>query len=462
MIHYIKVVAEDGDEPLELPTEEDGTILLTTLSAQFPGSCGLKYRNPDSGTMRGIRLSDGRLYPPDNDWGKQVFVSVFPKAEGKSTPASDPVPKPVKSSSRQKCSDLIVLGLPWKSTEDDLRNYFSQFGDLLMVQVKKDPKTGQSKGFGFVRFAEYESQMKCMAQRHMIDGRWCDVRIPNSKEGAQQMMNRKVFVGRCTEDMTAEDLRAYFTKFGEVVDVFIPKPFRAFAFVSFADPDIAQSLCGEDHIIKGASVHISGAAPKSNEKQGGGYGGGMGVGGGGDRRLAGSNHSHLGYSPNYSQGSWGHVARPGSSSNPGSSYGNNLGLGNLGLGALQLNHAMLAAAQAVLSGQGGWGPLGLTNQGGAGMQQGVVQGGQAGGQGGQAVIQPSMTGPGGSGASNGDQPVSNTTPAPATFGSVGNGTSGAGGFLGWGGTQASDTTTHSPSQMAGWGSTHSKAPTGWN
>lgn len=47
--------------------------------------------------------------------------------------------------------------------------------------MKKDPKTGQSKGFGFVRFAEYESQLKCMSQRHMIDGRWCDVRIPNSK-----------------------------------------------------------------------------------------------------------------------------------------------------------------------------------------------------------------------------------------------------------------------------------------
>ena len=79
MNQYIKVVADDGDEPLELPIEEDGTILLTTLSAQFPGSCGLKYRNPDTGTMRGIRLSDGRLYPPDNDWGKQVFICVFPK-----------------------------------------------------------------------------------------------------------------------------------------------------------------------------------------------------------------------------------------------------------------------------------------------------------------------------------------------------------------------------------------------
>jgi hypothetical protein len=79
MNQYIKVVADDGEEPLELPTEEDGTILLTTLSAQFPGSCGLKYRNPDTGTMRGIRLSDGRLYPPDSDWGKQVFYCVFPK-----------------------------------------------------------------------------------------------------------------------------------------------------------------------------------------------------------------------------------------------------------------------------------------------------------------------------------------------------------------------------------------------
>lgn len=48
-------------------------------------------------------------------------------------------------------------------------------------QVKRDIKTGQSKGFGFIRFVNYESQVKCCSQRHMIDGRWCDVTIPNSK-----------------------------------------------------------------------------------------------------------------------------------------------------------------------------------------------------------------------------------------------------------------------------------------
>ena len=40
--------------------------------------------------------------------------------------------------------------------------------------------------------------------------------------------------------MNADDLRDYFSKFGEVTDVFIPKPFRAFAFVTFLDPEVAQ------------------------------------------------------------------------------------------------------------------------------------------------------------------------------------------------------------------------------
>lgn len=47
-----------------------------------------------------------------------------------------------------------------------------------------------------------------------------------------------MFVGRCTDDMTADELRQFFSQYGEVVDVFIPKPFRAFAFVTFADDQV--------------------------------------------------------------------------------------------------------------------------------------------------------------------------------------------------------------------------------
>lgn len=58
----------------------------------------------------------------------------------------------------------------------------------------------------------------------------------------EPLRSRKVFVGRCTEDMTADELRQFFAQYGEVVDVFIPKPFRAFAFVTFADDQVSLKI----------------------------------------------------------------------------------------------------------------------------------------------------------------------------------------------------------------------------
>ncbi|XP_032676509.1 TAR DNA-binding protein 43-like isoform X2 [Odontomachus brunneus] len=187
MSSYIQVAEDEGEEPIELPTEDDTTLLLTTLSAQFPGTCGLKYRNPESRTMRGVRLVDGRLHPPENGWGKAIYFCVFPKAKTK------------RMETKLRCTDLIVLGLPWKTTEQNLREYFEQFGEVLMAQVKKDAKSGQSKGFGFIRFGSYESQLRCLAQRHMIDGRWCDVKVPNSKNIDGLMMARQYDTGKHNE-----------------------------------------------------------------------------------------------------------------------------------------------------------------------------------------------------------------------------------------------------------------------
>ena len=48
-----------------------------------------------------------------------------------------------------------------------------------------------------------------------------------------------------------------------MTDVFIPTPFRAFAFVQFEEAHVAQSLCNEDHLIQGVSVYTSTADPKS-------------------------------------------------------------------------------------------------------------------------------------------------------------------------------------------------------
>ena len=40
-----------------------------------------------------------------------------------------------KRVSRGKCVDLVVLGLAWKTTEESLKEYFEEFGEVAMAQV---------------------------------------------------------------------------------------------------------------------------------------------------------------------------------------------------------------------------------------------------------------------------------------------------------------------------------------
>ena len=49
----------------------------------------------------------------------------------------------------------------------------------------------------------------------------------------EEPRDNKIFVGRITESTTKENLKTYFEQFGVVDDVYIPTPFRSFAFVTF-------------------------------------------------------------------------------------------------------------------------------------------------------------------------------------------------------------------------------------
>ncbi|CAF1374615.1 unnamed protein product, partial [Didymodactylos carnosus] len=160
----------------------------------------------------------------------------------------------------------IVLGINYRSTEDVVRNYFAQFGELVFTEIKRD-SNGKSRGFGFIRFKNLDSQLMVLNKRHHIDGRACDVKIPDSKNPAHEPeCARKVFVARLPEMINADDLNNYFQNYGDVCDVYIPKPNRSFAFVTFTDSAIVPKLYGE-HFINGCSVSVGPAAPKSKQNE---------------------------------------------------------------------------------------------------------------------------------------------------------------------------------------------------
>jgi cold-inducible RNA-binding protein len=54
---------------------------------------------------------------------------------------------------------LYVGGIPYRSTEDDMKKAFSEAGNVVSASIISDRMTGRSRGFGFVEMAtEAEAQ----------------------------------------------------------------------------------------------------------------------------------------------------------------------------------------------------------------------------------------------------------------------------------------------------------------
>ncbi|PIS32281.1 RNA-binding protein [Candidatus Peregrinibacteria bacterium CG08_land_8_20_14_0_20_41_10] len=59
---------------------------------------------------------------------------------------------------------LFVGGLPWKITEDELRNAFAQYGTVESATIIVDRMSGRSKGFGFVEMSTDEEAQAAIAK----------------------------------------------------------------------------------------------------------------------------------------------------------------------------------------------------------------------------------------------------------------------------------------------------------
>lgn len=58
---------------------------------------------------------------------------------------------------------LFVGGLPFSSTEDELKTLFAQAGTVVSVTIIIDKFSGRSKGFGFVEMSSDEEAEKAIA-----------------------------------------------------------------------------------------------------------------------------------------------------------------------------------------------------------------------------------------------------------------------------------------------------------
>uniref|UniRef100_A0A914CET3 RRM domain-containing protein n=2 Tax=Acrobeloides nanus TaxID=290746 RepID=A0A914CET3_9BILA len=62
---------------------------------------------------------------------------------------------------------VFVGNLPYRATEDDLGNLFSQAGRVNGVRIVYDRDTNRAKGFGFIEFGSEQDAQNAVSQ---LDG----------------------------------------------------------------------------------------------------------------------------------------------------------------------------------------------------------------------------------------------------------------------------------------------------
>lgn len=81
-------------------------------------------------------------------------------------------------------TNLFIGSLAYATTDDSLREFFEQIGEVERASVAKDRDTNRSRGFGFVTFVDEANNQKAIDQLDgkELDGRAITVNVARPKE----------------------------------------------------------------------------------------------------------------------------------------------------------------------------------------------------------------------------------------------------------------------------------------
>ncbi|XP_073658964.1 heterogeneous nuclear ribonucleoprotein A/B isoform X1 [Tursiops truncatus] len=96
-------------------------------------------------------------------------------------------PKKAMAMKKDPVKKIFVGGLNPEATEEKIREYFGEFGEIEAIELPMDPKSNKRRGFVFITFKEEEPVKKVLEKKfHTISGSKCEIKVAQPKEVYQQ------------------------------------------------------------------------------------------------------------------------------------------------------------------------------------------------------------------------------------------------------------------------------------
>ncbi|GAB4854851.1 hypothetical protein Ancab_023436 [Ancistrocladus abbreviatus] len=172
---------------------------------------------------------------------------------------------------------VYVGGIPYYSTEEDIRSYFDHCGTITDVDCMKFPESGKFRGIAIISFKTEEAARRALA----LDGAdmgglflkiqpYKSTRLTKTSDFSPPVIEgyNRIYVGNLSWDITEDDLRKLFSnfsisciRFGEEKET---GEFRGYAHVDFSDSaSLTGALKLDQRMVCGRPVRIRCAVPKT-------------------------------------------------------------------------------------------------------------------------------------------------------------------------------------------------------